>query len=176
MSAMRYQLLGHHETPVRVRFGEVDPYGYLWHGHALAHCETARADLARRFGLAAGDMLDTGMILPMVEAVCLWKNSAYDDEALRVQCSLLRPSLPAPFLVFVYRTVRESNGQEVFRGRTRQLFMHRDGRLLTRLPDEIRQRLGTLWDYLHGCPVWGDGEELVQSLTRLGDYDVRRSD
>ncbi len=172
MSAFSYRLLGHHETRVRVRFGEVDPYGYLWHGHALAHCESARADIARRFGLGATDMLDSGLVLPMVEATCLYKNSAFDDEELIVQSTVLRPRLIAPFLVFYYRTIKAESGQEVFRGRTRQVFMQRDGRFITRLPELARTRLEALWNYLEERPAWRDAQDIVQSLTQLGESHV----
>lgn len=172
MSAVAYRLLGYHETPVRVRFGEVDPYGYLWHGHVLAYFECARADIARRFNLRTADTFEIELVLPMLEATCVYRNPAYEDEALTVQSTVLRPSLPVPFLVFVYRIVNAETGQEVVRGRTRQVFMQRDGRLVARLPDVMRARLAELWGYLETRPRWPEADEVVRSLTNVGEERV----
>jgi len=43
---MRY-----HETPLQVRFHEVDTYGVVWHGHYIGWFEAGRNDLTERFHL-----------------------------------------------------------------------------------------------------------------------------
>jgi acyl-CoA thioester hydrolase len=172
MSAVTYQLLGYHETPMRVRFGEVDHYGYLWHGHVLAYFECLRVDLARRFSLRSADLIQIELILPMLEATCVYKNPAFEDDELIVQGTALRPSVLAPFLVLLYRAIKAETRQEVFRGRTRQVFMQRDGRLITRLPEVARARLTDLWSYLEKRPSWPDGRDVVRSLTHLGEEHV----
>jgi acyl-CoA thioester hydrolase len=172
MSAVIYDLLGYHETVARVRFGEVDHYGYLWHGHVLAYFECLRVDLARRFNLRSADLFQIELILPMLEATCVYKSPAFEDDELILQGTALRPRIHAPFLVLIYRAVKAETQQEVFRGRTRQVFMQRDGRLITRLPEVARDRLAELWSYLEKRPSWPDGRELVRSLTKLGEENV----
>jgi acyl-CoA thioester hydrolase len=172
MSAVTYQLLGYHETTVRVRFGEVDHYGYLWHGHMLAYFECVRMDLARSFGLRTADLLEAELILPMLEVSCVCKHPSFEDDELLVQGTVLKPSVPVPLLVFIYRVVKAKTREEVFRGRTRQVFMQRDGRLITRLPAVTRTRLAALWGYLEKRPFWPDARELVRSLTHLGEEHV----
>jgi acyl-CoA thioester hydrolase len=172
MSAVTYQLLGYHETPTRVRFGEVDHYGSLWHGHVLAYCECLRMDLARRFSLSSADLIQIGLMLPMLEATCVYKSPAFEDEELIVQGTALRPSVPVPFLVFIYRAVKAETHQEVFRGRTRQVFLQRDGRLITRLPEVARTRLTELWGYLEKRPLWPDGRDVMGSLTNLAEEPI----
>lgn len=174
MRGVGYQLLGYHETPVRVRFGEVDHYGYLWHGHVLAHFECVRVDLARRFNLRSADLIQIELMLPMLEATCVYKNPAFEDEELIVQGTALKPGVPTPFLIFIYRAVKADTGQEAFRGRTRQVFMQRDGRLITRLPDVARCRLEELWSYLEQRPSWPDGRDVVRSFANLGEDNVVR--
>lgn len=174
MSTSAYRMLGYHETTVRVRFGEIDRYGYMWHGHAMACFEIFRADIARKFGLRTSDLLDTELTMPMAEAGCVYRNPAYEDEQLNIQGTLLRPALPAPFLVFIYRALKDGD-VEVFRGRTRQIFVRQDGRLITRLPDAIRERLTTLWGHLADCPVWEDGREVIESLVHVGETNVEFS-
>jgi acyl-CoA thioester hydrolase len=151
-----YQTLGYQETPVRVQFGQVDRYGTLWHGHVAAFLELARADLARPFGLGAPDLLKVDLAVPMLEIDCQYRAPAFDDEALVVQCTLLKPELPLPELVFLYRIVRHSNRDEIARARTRQLFVRPDGRLIVRVPREIRQRMDDVWAHLSQQPAWLD--------------------
>jgi len=172
MSTSAYRMLGYYETTVRIRFGEIDRYGYLWHGHAMACFEIFRADIARKFALRTSDLLDTGLTMPMAEASCIYRNPAYEDEELTIQGTLLKPRLSAPFLVFIYRALKNDDDVEVFRGRTRQIFMRDDGRLITRLPETIRERLARLWDHLAECPVWDGRREVLESLVHIGETNV----
>ena len=151
-----YQTLGYQETHARVRFGQVDRYGTLWHGHVPAFLEIARADLARPFGLGAPDLLKAGLAVPMLELDCQYKSPAFDDEALVVQSTLLRPQIPLPELVFRYRIVRAATKDEIARARTRQLFVRPDGRLIVRVPGAIRQRMEKVWEYLSTQPAWSE--------------------
>jgi acyl-CoA thioester hydrolase len=171
-AAIGYELLGYHETPLRVRFVDVDHYGYLWHGHLLAHFECLRADLARAFNLRTADLSEWELILPMLEATCVYKSPSYEDDELMVQGTVLRPRIPCPFLVLIYRVVKKSDGKEVARGRTRQVFMGRGGRLITRVPEVIQGQLHRLWQYLEERPCWSDAPELVRSLTQVGESNV----
>ena len=147
-------VLGYHETIARVRFGQVDRYGMLWHGHAPALFEAARADIARRFGLGVPALLELNLTAPMVEIHCEYKQPAFEDEELITQSSLLKPPMRTPFVTFFYRVAKVEGSQEVLRGRTRQLIMQQDGKTFTRLPDAVQERLEALWDYLGGRPRW----------------------
>jgi acyl-CoA thioester hydrolase len=146
--------LGYHTLRVRVPFGWTDPYGYLWHGHALSYFEMSRADLVRRFDLPARKLLEEGLAVPMVDLAVEYRSPAYDDDELEIQNTLLRPELPFPYLLFEYRIVRCADGAEVLRGNTRQLLIRKEGRTLIRIPDGVREALERIWAYLDGCPRW----------------------
>ena len=153
---LSYATFGYQETPVRVPFGFVDAYGTLWHGHVPSFCEQARADVARPFGLSAPALLQVGLAVPMLELSCRYKAPAFDDELIVVQSTLLKPHLPVPELVFLYRLVREGSAEEIARVRTRQLIVRRDGRVIVRMPREIQERLDRLWAHLATQPAWVD--------------------
>lgn len=153
---MTYETLGYHETDVRVRFGQVDRYGTLWHGHVVSFCEAARADLARPFLLGAVDLLKADLAVPMLEVNCRYTSPAFDDDALIVQSTLLKPDLPFPELRFQYRLVRAPARDEIARVTTRQLVVRPDGRVIVRLPEPIRERLRRVWEYLSTRPAWDD--------------------
>jgi acyl-CoA thioester hydrolase len=156
------RVLGYHEARTRIRFGETDRYGMLWHGHAPALFESARADLARRFGLGTSELLKLELAVPMVELSCEYKKPAYEEEELLTQISLVQPPMRMPFISFLYRAIKLEGGQEVLRGRTRQLLMQADGKLLTRAPDAVQGRLEETWGYLGTCPQWP--ENLAREL------------
>jgi acyl-CoA thioester hydrolase len=149
-----FETLGHHDTEFRVPFGFVDGYGTCWHGHAAAFFEIARADLARPFGVGAAALRKEGLVVPMLEMGCEYKNPAFDDEMLVIESTLLRPSLPLPQLSFRYRVTRPVDGKEIFRGHTRQQIARHDGRLIVRIPPPVRDGLAAIWDYLAGRPRW----------------------
>jgi acyl-CoA thioester hydrolase len=139
---------------MRVRFGEVDRYGMLWHGHAASLFETARADLARRFDLGVSSLLDLNLTIPMVEMSCTYKKPAFEDEELVIQSSLLRPPNRTPVITFFYRVTKLRDREVVLHGWTRQLIMRQDGKILTRLPDALQTRLSEVWTYLASRPAW----------------------
>ena len=156
MSEVTYTQLGYHETPLRVQFGHIDGYGYLWHGHALSYFEIARADLVRPFSLSAGALVEAGLAVPMLDVSISYKNPAYDDEQLVVQSSLLKPSIALPELRFRYHVLRLDSGEEILRGWTKQLLIHKDGGVLIRLPKPIRDGIDAIWNYLDNRPRWSD--------------------
>jgi acyl-CoA thioester hydrolase len=95
--------------------------------------------------------------------VDLWieyKKPAHEEDELITQISLLRQPLRNPFIQFAYRIVKRQDGQEVLRGRTRQLIMPQTGKLVTRLPDEVQRRLESVWSYLETCPRWQEAQIL----------------
>src|ERR1700674_1728567 len=92
--------LGYHSVPARVQFGWVDAYGILWHGHALSYFEQARADIVRKFDLPAHKLMSEGLAVPMVDLQVKYLASARDDDELDVQVTLLKPTLPVPYLMF----------------------------------------------------------------------------
>ena len=153
--------LGYHAVPARVQFGWVDTYGMLWHGHALSYFEQARADIVRKFDLPAHKLFDLGMAVPMVDLDVRYVSPARDDDELEIRISLLKPRLPLPYLLFEYRIHRVEDGAEVLRGRTRQMVIRNDGRVLIRLPKEVRTCLDAIWAYLDTCPRWDDEDGAV---------------
>jgi acyl-CoA thioester hydrolase len=151
-----FTTLGYHETPLRVPFNWVDGYRTLWHGHAPACFEIARADLARPHGVSAPALRSLGLVAPMLDIACEYQAPAFDDEMLVIQSCLLQPSLPIPELVFRYRVVRSADGRMILRGRSRQLITREDGRIIVRLPAAVKDGLDSVWSYLAMRPRWDE--------------------
>lgn len=146
---LTYDILGYHSTEVRVPFGYIDSYGYLWHGHALNFFEIARADMVRPFGLSAKNLLEQDLATPILDVQIKYFNPAYDDEVLHIITTLKKPSLPLPHLHFDYQIVSRSKNTVILRGETKQVLVKASTlKILIHVPGPIRQRLNALWDYL----------------------------
>lgn len=167
---MKYDLLGYHRAPVRVRFGQTDRYGHTWHGHLPAFMEEGRASFARHYHLGTDTLLGHNVAIPMIELACEYCHASYEDELLDVQLTLLRPVLKLPGFVFLYRIFGGPNGTtEIARGRTRQVIAAREGGLLMRSPRPIAELVEAAWRDLECAPRWTDVKAITGSAILMGD-------
>lgn len=134
-----------HETPVKVRFHEVDSYEVAWHGHYVSWMEVGRNDLAGRFGLNAQQITALGYLAPVVSLELQFRKPARFDEQLRVMTTVQRTN--AATLEFVCTIVGE-DGVTCAQGRTVHVLTDRNGVLQYRLPPVIAGRLEDLMTYM----------------------------
>jgi YbgC/YbaW family acyl-CoA thioester hydrolase len=97
---MRY-----HETPLQVRFYEVDAYGVVWHGHYVGWFEAGRNDLTERFHLGPLQLKERDLLAPVVELTCQFKLPATFGDSLIVQTTMERTEVAK--LIFHYRVLKE---------------------------------------------------------------------
>jgi len=57
------------ETPIRVRFCEVDSMGITWHGSYVKYLEDAREEFGRKYGLGYLDIYGNGFYAPLVKPI-----------------------------------------------------------------------------------------------------------
>ncbi len=137
---MRY-----HETPVKVRFNEVDSYNIAWHGHYVSWMEVGRNDLAGRFGLNAEQTTNLGFLVPVVSLELHFRKPARFDDDLRVMTSVRRTHTAT--LEF-FCTIVSADGVTCAEGKTVHVLTDRNGILQYRLPPVIGERLEELMAYL----------------------------
>ena len=135
----------YHETPIKVRFNEVDSYKVAWHGHYVAWMEVGRNELAGRFGLNAGQIDDLGYLVPVVSIELQFKKPARFDEDLRVMTSARRTMTAT--LEFVC-TIIGADGVVCAEGKTVHVLTDRNGTLQYRLPHDIEVRLEEMMSFL----------------------------
>lgn len=94
-------------STVRVRYAETDRMGVAYHANYLVWFEVGRTDLLRTFGWSYREMEESGVILPVIEARCEYRQpSRYDDELeIRTEGRLLSPIR----IQFDYRLVRRAD-------------------------------------------------------------------
>ncbi len=134
------------ETEFRVRFNEVDSWGMAWHGHYVAWFEIGRMALLRKFRLLPTDFTQMGYIAPVVDLKCSFKEPALLDQEVIVRTTVLKPTKAA--LIFHFQVVRKSDGKLLASGEETQVLMGLDGRLLYFIPQDLKERLQPLFNYL----------------------------
>ncbi|MBL0225646.1 MAG: acyl-CoA thioesterase [Geobacteraceae bacterium] len=134
-----------HETPLRVRFNEVDAYNVVWHGHYVAWMEIGRNDVAGRFGLDAEQLSELGFLGPVVSLEVKYLNPARFKDDILVRTSLR--STETATLVFLSEIVTAS-GRKLASGVTTHALTDKNGVLLFKLPDVLSDRLENMKKWL----------------------------
>jgi acyl-CoA thioester hydrolase len=121
---------------VRVRYAETDRMGVAYYANYLVWFEVGRADLLRRLGWSYRELEESGVILPVIEAHCEYRQpSRYDDELeIRTSGRVLSPVR----LRFDYEVVRRADRVVAAVGRTVHAALDASGRPC-RLPAAIRE-------------------------------------
>ena len=115
-----------HAFEIRVRYGDTDPMGWAYYGHYLRWFEIGRAEMLRALGRSYRSVEEEdGVLLPVLEAHCLYLRGARYDEAVRIETGVLDRARAV--MRFGYR-VRGEGGDEVAAGWTTHCFMDRGGR------------------------------------------------
>ena len=79
-----------HETRLRVRYGEVDRMGVVYHGHYLVYFEMGRTELLRSLGATYRAVEEEGTLLFVVETGLRFHRPARYDELLTVRTQLVQ--------------------------------------------------------------------------------------
>lgn len=123
-------------STVRVRYADTDKMGVAYHANYLVWFEVGRTDLLRTLGWSYREMEETGVILPVIEAHCEYRQaSRYDDELdVRTEGRLLSPVR----IEFRYEVVRRADAVTTAVGRTVHAALDL-ARRPCRLPERIRR-------------------------------------
>jgi len=121
---------------VRVRYAETDRMGVVYYANYLVWFEVGRTDLIRTLGRSYRQLEDEGVILPVIEAHCEYRQSArYDDEIeIRTTGAVLSPVR----MKFMYEVVRRADGVSIASGHTIHASLDPRGKP-RRLPDSLRK-------------------------------------
>lgn len=135
----------YHETPVKVRFCEVDSYQIVWHGHYVAWMEAGRNDLTGMFGLDADQISGLGYLAPVVALELQFRKPARFNEELVVRTTARRTDTAT--LEFVC-TIVDADGVKCAEGKTVHVLTDKNGVMQYRLPPVLAERLDRLMAFL----------------------------
>lgn len=122
----------------RVRFVETDLMGVVHHSNYLRWFEMARVEYLRSAGVLLPDLIADGILFPITDVQCKYRQSARFDEGIRIEATLAE--LSRVKLVFSYRVLREPDGAVLAEGTTQNVFTDLKGRIV-RLPQPTFDRI-----------------------------------
>ena len=80
--------LKHDEIQIRVRYGETDQMGVVYHGNYALYLEMGRIEWLRKLGVSYKKMEENGIMLPVVSMSLNFKKSACYDDLINVKTQL----------------------------------------------------------------------------------------
>jgi acyl-CoA thioester hydrolase len=109
---------------IRVIFGDTDQMGVVYYANYLRFFEASRAAYLRDLGKSHKDLDAWGVALPVVEAQCRYKKSAFYEDLLDIDVEI--DELRGASMRFVYEVRRGSD--VLAEGMTRHAVVGPDGR------------------------------------------------
>jgi acyl-CoA thioester hydrolase len=121
-----------------VRYAETDQMGIVYYANYFVWFEVGRTDLLRQAGWSYREMEADGIVLPVVEAHCDYRQSArYDDE---LEIKTTAALLSSVRVRFDYQVVRASDFAMLAEGHTVHASLDPTGKP-QRLPERVRRLL-----------------------------------
>jgi acyl-CoA thioester hydrolase len=129
-----------HDIEFRVRYGETDRMGVVYHAEYLVWCEMGRTEFIRSRGMSYAEMERRGMPLAVAEATIRYHAPARYDDRIRVSTTLVR--LGSRGLTFEYVVSAADSGTRLATASTTLIALDADGRATT-IPADLRALLSS---------------------------------
>lgn len=127
------------EIEFRVRYGETDRMGVVYHAEYLVWCEMGRTEYIRSLGMSYAEMEARGAPLAVADASIRYHAPAKYDDMIRVSTVLTR--LGSRGLTFEYVIAKADSGLRLATASTTLVALDPEGRATT-IPPDIRALLG----------------------------------
>ena len=86
------------EIEIRIRYGETDQMGVVYHGNYTQYLEMGRIEWLRKLGISYKKMEHEGIMLPVLSLNLNFKKSARYDDVIKVKTQLKKiPSVRIEF-------------------------------------------------------------------------------
>jgi acyl-CoA thioester hydrolase len=121
--------------PIRVRYVECDPMGFVHHSRYAVWFEMARTEMLRQQGLCYADMEKAGTLIVVARLAIDFKRPARYDELVEVTAVLTRSG--GAKIEHSYEVVRD--GELLCTGSTVLACLDREGRIM-RVPAALQAR------------------------------------
>ncbi len=127
-----------HQISLRIRYGETDQMGVVYHGNYPQYLELGRVEWLRSLGISYKSMEENGCILPVISLGIRYKKPAVYDEVITVKTSLRKiPTVPIEFEYEIY----SEDGSLIVEAETALAFLDKQSRRPMRCPGSLLQKL-----------------------------------
>ena len=126
------------EISFRIRYGETDQMGVVYHGNYPQYMEIGRVEWLRSLGISYKSMEENGIMLPVISLQINYKKSAVYDELITVVTSLKKR--PQVKIEFDYE-IRNEEGVLLVEANTVLAFIDINTKRPVRCPDYLLEKL-----------------------------------
>ncbi|MGB5171843.1 acyl-CoA thioesterase [Eudoraea sp.] len=128
-----------HRFSFRVRYGETDQMGVVYHGNYPQFMEMGRVEWLRSLGISYKNMEENGVMLPVISLEMKFKKSAVYDDLITVVTTLKKK--PSVRIEFDYQIFNE-NEELLVEGNTVLAFVNMASKRPIRCPEYLLKKLG----------------------------------
>ncbi|WP_188599053.1 acyl-CoA thioesterase [Polaribacter pacificus] len=126
-------------TSVRIRYGETDQMGVVYHGNYAQFFEIGRIEWLRALDISYKKMEENNTMLPVISLQCNFKKSAHFDDEITIKTTLKKT--PTVKIEFDYE-IHNQFGDLLCTGNTVLAFVAMDTKKPMRCPDYLLKILG----------------------------------
>lgn len=130
------------ETKIRVRYGETDQMGVVYHGNYALYFEEARTEALRQIEITYKSLEDEGVMMPVVSLHCDFKRPAKYDDLLTIRTTM--KELPTAKIMLDYEVFNEQQ-QLLTTGSSTLVFVNMKTNRPTRCPEHLYQKFSTFF-------------------------------
>jgi len=130
--------MNYNETKIRVRYGETDQMGVVYHGNYAQYCEVGRLEWLRALNISYKKMEEDGVMLPVVSLSIKYKKSACYDDVINVKTQLVKS--PTASIEFEYEITNEA-GEILATANTVLVFLNKSNNRPMRCPQFVLDKL-----------------------------------
>ena len=128
-----------HTTNIRVRYGETDQMGVVYHGNYAQYLEVARVEWLRSIDISYKKMEDEGVMLPVVNLNINFKKPAIYDEVLSIRTKLReKPGLK----ITIDQEIYNANGNLLTTSEITLVFVNMTTKRPMQCPEHLLKKLG----------------------------------
>ncbi len=122
-------------TEVKVRFGEVDSMGIVWHGNYVKYIEEGRESFGRKYGISYLDIYANNVMSPVVNMNIDFKKQVQYGDILVIETEFVN-QVSAKF-IFNYKIFRKSDNELVATAQSTQVFIDLNKEMILYPPDFV---------------------------------------
>ena len=126
-------------TEQRVYYADTDHGGVVYYANYLKWFEIGRTEVLREAGFDYADFEKEGMIAPVVEVKCNYKEPAQYNDIVTVKTTI--ENIGSSSIKFKYLIIRKKDEKLLAEGYTVNVFVDMKTKKSIRIPDNLRKAL-----------------------------------
>lgn len=123
---------------LRVRYGETDRMGFLFHAHYANYYEIGRTESIRQLGLSYRQIEEAGVLMPVTDLSIKFLLPAHYDERITVVSTI--PKMPEVRMIVEGEMINEA-GQCINRSEVKLTFLDAASKRIVTAPQTLTDKL-----------------------------------